>query len=155
VYSPFKKTFALTPDIRRIIKFLMLGRQLNCRPNIKVPSTKWDLAPFMEQIHVLVYVIGSQSPFCRQQKILMRRAKEDVLGLFSFSFRFATPALRTDSKKLQSVTKYFIAAPIFLSAPRKCKGGPGGVVNSHAADASQMIVILHISVIARLCAAEI
>jgi hypothetical protein len=85
----------------------------------------------------------------------MRRAKEDVLGLFSFSFRFATAALRTDSKNLQSVTKYFIAAPIFLSAPRNCKGGTGGVVNSHAADASQMIVILHVSVIACLCAAEI
>jgi hypothetical protein len=85
----------------------------------------------------------------------MQRAKEDVCGLFSFSFRFATAALRTDSKKFQSMTKYIIAAPIFLSAPRKWKGGAGGVVNSHAADASQMIVILHGSVIACLCAAKI
>jgi hypothetical protein len=85
----------------------------------------------------------------------MRRAKEDVCGLFSFSFRFTTPALGTDSEKLQSVTKYLIAAPIFLSAPCKCKGGTRGVVNSQAADTSQMIVILNGSIIACLCAAKI
>jgi hypothetical protein len=56
-----KKNFLLYPEY---IYRIMSGPQFNCRPNIKASLTKWDLAPFMEPIHVLVYVIGSQSPFC-------------------------------------------------------------------------------------------
>jgi hypothetical protein len=78
--------------------------------NYIVPSTKWDLAPLMEQIRVLVYVIGSQSPFCGTAQKIMRRARDVIWGLFSVLFRLATPAFRTDSKKLQSVTENFIAA---------------------------------------------
>jgi hypothetical protein len=73
------------------------------------------------------------------------------LGLLSL---LASPTPGTYSQNLQSATQNLVATQIFRPLPLKFKGGAWSVVDPHAKHTAQMIVKVHVSVVAGFATAK-